>query len=76
LAKFQRIGPVWRKPKPKPWKQLKSCTVHANFFQYLRDENIIYDADTSAEVEITTEEGWVFVTEQSNNTLFYAIERE
>jgi hypothetical protein len=76
LAKFQRLGPVWRKPSPKPWKQKKACTIWANERQYLDDQNIVFDFNSSAEVEISTEEGWVFVTEISTNSSFYAIERE
>jgi hypothetical protein len=64
LAKFQRLGPVWRKPNPKPWKQLKACAARANFFQDLRDS----DPLVSIPVEILTEAGDLLVLEQSSNT--------
>jgi len=63
LAKFQRLGPVWRKPKPKPWKQLKACTSRANLFQFVRE----FDPNASSAIEITTANGqYAFITEQSN----------
>ena len=30
MAKFSRLGPIWRKPRPKPWKQLKNCARWSN----------------------------------------------
>jgi hypothetical protein len=63
LAKFQRIGPVWRKPKPKPWKQLKAATIRANFFQEVRDS----DPLASIPIEFITESGDFLVQEQNIN---------
>jgi hypothetical protein len=65
LAKFQRLGPVWRKPKPKPWKQLKACAIRANERQWV-DE---FDPFFSTPIEIATADGqYAFITEQSDPT--------
>ena len=63
MAKFQRIGPVWRKPNPKPWKQLKACAARANRFQDIRDS----DPLASIPVEFITESGDYLVLEQDIN---------
>jgi len=72
LAKFQRLGPVWRKPKPKPWKQKKACTIWANERQWIDDN----DPLGSLSVEIVTGEGWPIVIEQSpaDPLLFISVE--
>ena len=63
MAKFQRLGPVWRKPKPKPWKQLKNCARWANERQWI-DE---YDPFYSTPIELVTADGTLaFITEQSD----------
>ena len=59
MAKFQRIGPVWRKPKPKPWKQLKACAIWANERQSLDEP--VYSQAIELEVEAG---GLYFVLEQ------------
>jgi len=61
LAKFQRIGPVWRKPKPKPWKQLKACAIWANERQSLEFDPVYSQA---IEIEIEAGGGFYFVLEQ------------
>ena len=61
MAKFQRLGPVWRKPKPKPWKQLKACARWANERQWIEDN----DPNASLPIEILTGEGYAIVLEQS-----------
>ena len=64
MAKFQRIGPVWRKPKPKPWKQLKACAIWANERQSLEDDPVY-----STQIEIEIEQGnYYFVLEQDTAT--------
>ena len=71
MAKFQRIGPVWRKPKPKPWQKLKACTVRANQFQFIRE----FDVTASSAIELIDESGvFVFITEPSStNTPEYFV---
>ena len=64
MAKFQRLGPVWRKPKPKPWKQLKACAIWANERQSLENDPV-YSAATEIETEAG---GYFFVLEQDTAT--------
>jgi hypothetical protein len=63
LAKFQRLGPVWRKPKPKPWKQLKACTIWANERQSLENDPVY---STAIEIEVEAG-GFYFVLEQDDS---------
>ena len=63
MAKFQRLGPIWRKPKPKPWKQKKAATVWANERQYIEQ----FDPFYSTPIELATADGqYAFITEQSD----------
>ena len=62
MAKFQRLGPVWRKPKPKPWKQKKAATIWANERQWIDD----FDPNYSTAVEFVTEDGYAFMVEGSD----------
>jgi len=63
LAKFQRLGPVWRKPKPNHWKKQKNLARWANERQSL--EELVH----SAPIEIETEAGgYFFVLEQDTAT--------
>ena len=72
MAKFQRLGPVWRKPKPKPWKQKKACTVWANERQNFME----YDPSYTSAIEIVTGEGFPIFTESSNTNEFVSIIQE
>ena len=72
MAKFQRLGPVWRKPKPKPWKQKKACTVWANERQSFME----YDPSYTSAIEIVTGEGLPIFTEGSNTNEFVSIIQE
>ena len=65
MAKFQRLGPVWRKPKPKPWKQLKACAIWANERQSLENDPVY---STATEIE-TEAGGYFFVLEAIRNVL-------
>jgi hypothetical protein len=65
LAKFQRLGPVWRKPKPKPWKQKKACTIWANERQYAAE----FDPEFTTDTEIVTGEGWAILLESADPSL-------
>ena len=61
MAKFQRLGPVWRKPRPISWQKRKACARWANERQWLEDN----DPLASLPIEIVTGEGWAIVIEQS-----------
>ena len=65
MAKFQRLGPVWRKPRPKPWKQLKACAAWANERQAWADL-LDLEPPTSATIEIEMADGSWLITESSN----------
>jgi len=67
LAKFQRLGPVWRKPRPNPWQKQKNLTRWANLRQEWYDEQQ-QDPATSVPIEIALEgaAGFYLITEQSN----------
>jgi hypothetical protein len=65
LAKFSRLGPVWRKPKPKPWKQLKNCARWANERQYASE----FDPEFTLDTEILTGEGWGILLESADPAL-------
>jgi hypothetical protein len=72
LAKFQRLGPVWRKPQPLHWKKQKNLTRWANERQWIEDN----DPLGSLALEIVTGEGWTIVIEQSpaDPLIFIAVE--
>jgi hypothetical protein len=69
LAKFQRLGPIWRKPKPKPWKQKKAATIWANERQSLED-----DPTFSLPVEIEAEQGGLYFVLEQDTTTFISVE--
>ena len=60
MAKFQRLGPVWRKPKPISWQKRKACTIWANERQSLENDPV-YSAATEFEAE---QGGYFFALEQ------------
>ena len=67
MAKFQRIGPVWRKPSKLHWKQQKALAHRSNFWQEVYDQQQ-QDPATSLPIEIALEGafGYYLITEQSN----------
>ena len=63
MAKFSRLGPVWRKPKPNHWKKQKNLARWANERQYIEE----YDPFYSTPIELATADGqYAFITEQSD----------
>jgi hypothetical protein len=72
LAKFQRLGPIWRKPKPKPWKQKKAATIRANERQGFTEYDPLY---TDA-IEIVTGEGLPIFLEGTQPNNFISIIQE
>ena len=64
MAKFQRLGPVWRKPKPLHWKKQKNLARWANERQGFSENNPL----ETAAIEIETAEGWYILLEQSGAT--------
>ena len=72
MAKFSRLGPVWRKPKPNHWKKQKNLARWANERQ-MYEESIEF----STPIEIVTVDGsYGFITEQSSdaNPVYFATE--
>jgi hypothetical protein len=72
LAKFQRLGPVWRKPKPNPWKKQKNLARWANERQGFTEYNPLY---TDA-IEVVTGEGYPIFLEGSVESDFISIIQE
>ena len=69
MAKFQRLGPIWRKPKPKPWKQKKAATIWANERQSLEDDPVF-----SLPVEFEAEQGGLYFVLEQDTTTFISVE--
>ena len=67
MAKFQRLGPVWRKPSRNSWQKQKNLTRWANERQAWTEEQQ-RDPAFSLATEIAMEGPilYVLATEQSN----------
>jgi len=72
LAKFQRLGPVWRKPKPNPWKKQKNLARWANERQGFTE----YDPSFTDAIEIVTGEGLPIFLEGTEPNNFISIIQE
>ena len=72
MAKFQRLGPVWRKPKPNPWKKQKNLARWANERQGFTE----CDPSFTDAIEIVTGEGLPIFLEGTGPNNFISIIQE